>query len=158
MKNTKLYLVSSISVVQLLSNSLKTFFVKANRHHYGWCTEIKKVQCSHQSLGACLGKLAKQIFGKSWEFGPRRGGGSDPIPTFTNHCFYGIFDPFLPKISEKFTEKIPTFTENLFCMLPLFLFLRESSHSVQWICLVIPMVLYIPFTLSLSPKMPLECF
>ena len=62
------------------------------------------------------------------------GGGSDPIPTFTNHCFYGIFDPFLPKISEKFTEKIPTFgeggggqagwakfptfTENLFCMLP----------------------------------------
>ena len=22
-----------------------------------------------------LGKLAKQIFGKSWEFGPRRGGG-----------------------------------------------------------------------------------
>ena len=39
------------------------------------------------------------------------GGGSDPIPTFTNHCFYGIFDPFLPKISEKFTEKIPTFGE-----------------------------------------------
>ena len=61
------------------------------------------------------------------------GGGSDPIPTFIKHCFYGIFDPFLPKISEKFTEKIPTFgegggqagwakiptfTENLFCMLP----------------------------------------
>ena len=37
------------------------------------------------------------------------GGGSDPIPTFIKHCFYGIFDPFLPKISEKFTEKIPTF-------------------------------------------------
>ena len=62
------------------------------------------------------------------------GGGSDPIPTFIKHCFYGIFDPFLPKISEKFTEKIPTFgeggggqagwakfptfTENLFCKLP----------------------------------------
>ena len=27
------------------------------------------------------------------------------------HCFYGIFDPFSPKISEKFTEKIPTFGE-----------------------------------------------
>ena len=39
------------------------------------------------------------------------GGGSDPIPTFINHCFYGIFDPFLPKISDKFTEKIPTFRE-----------------------------------------------
>ena len=39
------------------------------------------------------------------------GGGSDPIPTFIKHCFYGIFDPFLPKISEKFTEKIPTFGE-----------------------------------------------
>ena len=24
-----------------------------------------------------LGKLSKQIFGKSWEFGPRRGGGAD---------------------------------------------------------------------------------
>ena len=51
----------------------------------------------------------------------------------TIKCFYGIFDPFLPKISEKSTEKIPTFgegggqagwakiptfTENLFCMLP----------------------------------------
>ena len=82
-----------------------------------------------------LGKHAKQIFGKSWDFVPRRGGGSDPIPTFIKHCFYGIFDPFSPKISEKFTEKIPTFgegggrgqagwdkiptfTENLFCMLP----------------------------------------
>ena len=31
--------------------------------------------------------------------------------TFINHCFYGIFDPFLPKISEKFTEKVPTFGE-----------------------------------------------
>ena len=31
-----------------------------------------------------------------------QGGGSDPIPTFINHCFYGIFDPFLPKISDKF--------------------------------------------------------
>ena len=39
------------------------------------------------------------------------GGGSDPIPTFINHCFYGIFDLFLPKISEKFTEKIPKFGE-----------------------------------------------
>ena len=39
------------------------------------------------------------------------GGGSDPIPTFINHCFYGILDLFLPKISEKFTEKIPTFGE-----------------------------------------------
>ena len=39
------------------------------------------------------------------------GGGSDPIPTFINHCFYGIFDPFLPKISEKITEKIPTYGE-----------------------------------------------
>ena len=29
-----------------------------------------------------LGKPPKQIFGKSWDFGPRRGGGSDPIPTF----------------------------------------------------------------------------
>ena len=38
-------------------------------------------------------------------------GGSDPIPTFIKHCFHGIFDPFLPKISEKFTEKIPTFGE-----------------------------------------------
>ena len=57
-----------------------------------------------------LGELAKQIFGTSWEVCPRRGG-SDPIPTFINHCFYGIFDPFLPKISEKFTEKIPTFGE-----------------------------------------------
>ena len=64
------------------------------------------------------------------------GGGSDPIPTFIKHCFYGIFDPFLPKISEKFTKKIPTFgeggwggqagwakiptfTENLFWRLPL---------------------------------------
>ena len=64
------------------------------------------------------------------------GGGSesDPILTFIKHCFYGIFDPFLPKISEKSTEKIPTFgeggggqagwakfptfTENLFCKLP----------------------------------------
>ena len=36
---------------------------------------------------------------------------SDPIPTFIKHCFHGIFDPFLPKISEKFTEKIPTFGE-----------------------------------------------
>ena len=35
------------------------------------------------------------------------GGGSDPIPTFINHCFYGIFDPF----SEKFTEKIPMYRE-----------------------------------------------
>ena len=59
------------------------------------------------------------------------GWGSDPIPTFTNHCFYGIFDPFF---AEKFTEKIPTFgeggegqagwakfptfTENLFWKLP----------------------------------------
>ena len=57
-----------------------------------------------------LGELAKQIFGTSWEVCPRRGG-SDPIPTFINHCFYGIFDPFLPKISDKFTEKIPTFRE-----------------------------------------------
>ena len=58
-----------------------------------------------------LGKHAKLIFGKSWDFVPRRGRGSDPIPTFIKHCFYGIFDPFLPKISEKFTEKIPTFGE-----------------------------------------------
>ena len=43
---------------------------------------------------------------------PRRGGGgSDSIPTFINHCFYGIFHLFLPKISDKFTEKIPTFGE-----------------------------------------------
>ena len=43
---------------------------------------------------------------------PRRGGGgSDPIPTFINHCFYGIFHPFLPKNFDKFTEKIPTFGE-----------------------------------------------
>ena len=42
---------------------------------------------------------------------PKEGGGSDPIPTFINHYFYGIFDPFLPKISEKFTEKIPTYGE-----------------------------------------------
>ena len=26
-------------------------------------------------------------------------------------CFYGIFDPFLPKISEKLTEKNPTYGE-----------------------------------------------
>ena len=39
------------------------------------------------------------------------GRGSDPIPTFIKHCFYGIFDLFLPKISEKFTEKIPTIGE-----------------------------------------------
>ena len=57
-----------------------------------------------------LGELAKQIFGTSWEVCPRRGG-SDPIPTFINHCFYGIFDPFLPKISQKITEKIPTYGE-----------------------------------------------
>ena len=38
---------------------------------------------------------------------------SDPIPTFIKHCFHGIFDPFLPKISEKFTEKIPTFGEGV---------------------------------------------
>ena len=38
-------------------------------------------------------------------------GGSDPIPTFINHCFYGIFHLFLPKISDKFTKKIPTFGE-----------------------------------------------
>ena len=29
-----------------------------------------------------LGKLAKQIFGKSWEFGPRRGAGVWPNPNF----------------------------------------------------------------------------
>ena len=68
------------------------------------------------------------------------GGWSDPIPTFIKHCFYGIFDPFSPKISEKFMEKIPTFgegggcqagwdkiptfTENLFCMLPLYLLFK----------------------------------
>ena len=38
----------------------------------------------------------------------RGGRGSEPIPTFINHCFYGIFDPFLP---GKFTVKIPTFKE-----------------------------------------------
>ena len=37
---------------------------------------------------------------------PRRGGGgSDSIPTFINHCFYGIFDPFWSKILGKFTVK-----------------------------------------------------
>ena len=41
------------------------------------------------------------------------GGGSDPIPTFIKHCFYGIFDPFLPKIFEKFIEKIPTYREGV---------------------------------------------
>ena len=40
-------------------------------------------------------------------------GGSDPIPTFINHCFYGIFHPFLPKKFDKFTEKIPTFGEGV---------------------------------------------
>ena len=35
----------------------------------------------------------------------RRGVESDPIPTFIKHCFYGIFDPFLPKIFDKFTER-----------------------------------------------------
>ena len=35
----------------------------------------------------------------------------DPIPTFINHSFSGIFDPFLPKISCKFKVKIPTFGE-----------------------------------------------
>ena len=38
-------------------------------------------------------------------------GGSDPIPTFINHCFYGTFHPFLLKISDKLTEKISTFGE-----------------------------------------------
>ena len=40
-----------------------------------------------------LGKHAKQIFGKSWDFGPRGGGGgSDPIPTF----FQNWPKPYLP--------------------------------------------------------------
>ena len=44
------------------------------------------VHCAFSSIpntvsSQYLGKLPKQIFGKSWEFGPRRGG-SDPIPTF----------------------------------------------------------------------------
>ena len=62
-------------------------------------------------------------------------GGSDPIPTFTNHCFYDIFDPFFAENFQKFYgknpnvrggggggqagwAKFPTFTENLFCKLP----------------------------------------
>ena len=32
------------------------------------------------------------------------GGGIWPNPNFYKALFYGIFDPFLPKISEKFTE------------------------------------------------------
>ena len=54
------------------------------------------------------GSLQNKFSVKVWNLAQ---GGSDPIPTFINHCFYGIFDPFLPKISDKFTEKIPTFRE-----------------------------------------------
>ena len=42
---------------------------------------------------------------------PKQIGGSDPIPTFINHCFYGIFDPFLPKLSDKFGVAAPTHTD-----------------------------------------------
>ena len=35
------------------------------------------------------------------------GGGSDPIPTFTNHCFYGIFDPFFAENFRKIHGKNP---------------------------------------------------
>ena len=41
---------------------------------------------------------------------PKQIGGSDPIPTFINHCFYGFFDPF-SEFFDKFTEKIPMFEE-----------------------------------------------
>ena len=46
----------------------------------------KKVEIKYEYLPqvASLGEPPKQIFGKSWEFDPRRegGGGSDPVPTF----------------------------------------------------------------------------
>ena len=45
------------------------------------------------------------------------------VPTFIKHCFYGIFDPFLPKITEKFTEKIPTFGAGV----PLRIWLKEGG-------------------------------
>ena len=34
-------------------------------------------------------------------------GGVGRSQTFANHNFYGIFDPFLPKISGKFTVEVP---------------------------------------------------
>ena len=51
------------------------------------------------------GSLQNKFSVKVWNLAQ---GGSDPIPTFINHCFYGIFDPFLP---GKFTVKIPTLEE-----------------------------------------------
>ena len=35
------------------------------------------------------------------------GGGSDPIPTFTNHCFYVIFDPFFAENFRQIHGKNP---------------------------------------------------
>ena len=52
------------------------------------------------------GSLQNKFSVKVWNLAQ---GGSDPIPTFINHCFYGIFDPFLSKISEKITEKSQRF-------------------------------------------------
>ena len=34
------------------------------------------------ALLGTLGKPPKKFFVKSWEFGPRKGGGPEPIPTF----------------------------------------------------------------------------
>ena len=56
-----------------------------------------------------IGKLSKLIFGKSWEFGPRRGGGLTQSQLLQITVFMAYLTPFLPKVSEKFTEKIPTF-------------------------------------------------
>ena len=55
-----------------------------------------------------MGSLQNKFSVKVGILSQRGGRGSEPIPTFINHCFYGIFDPFLP---GKFTVKIPTFEE-----------------------------------------------
>ena len=74
----------------------------------------------------------KQIFGKSWAFGPRRGGRTQS-QLLQITVFMAYLTLFLPKIFDKFTEKIPTFgeggqagwakfptfTDNLFWGLPL---------------------------------------
>ena len=75
-----------------------------------------------------LGKPPKQIFGKSWDFGPT--GLTPPLP---ERGFFGNLRHKRVKYAIKTVlykswdwvrppppwDKIPTFTENLFCMLPL---------------------------------------
>ena len=60
----------------------------------GVCQKTRLFPFSFLRHPSLRGAPKTNIFGKSWEFGPRKGGGSDPITTFINHCFYGIFDPF----------------------------------------------------------------